>query len=175
MDEDALNVSKMNVNPGGTNIPKMHATTIPHDNPFGHGGKTQFMEFEANLPDDHEHKSHEGKPKGMRVILQERGYIRQDGRFWDGSRKIIGKCAVCKDRVSRKPKFTLANEGKRNADVENGGEDDDDEGYETEDDDGDGYPTDCCMQRILSLQSDFKSEKCLIEQASLGLSSGALI
>ena len=75
----------MNINPGGTNIPKMHATIIPHNNPFGLGGKPQFMEFDTDLPANHEHKNQKGKPKGMYVILQEWEYIRENGKFWDGS------------------------------------------------------------------------------------------
>ena len=54
----------------------------------------------------------------------------------------------------------LAKEGREDTNEEQE-DDDNDNGYETDNDDD--YPTDCCMNYILSLQSDFKNEKCLIE------------
>ena len=50
----------MNVNPGGKQ-PKMHSTIF--------NGQIQHMVF----PDDYLDSNLQGKPKGMRIVLQERG------------------------------------------------------------------------------------------------------
>ncbi|KIJ50338.1 hypothetical protein M422DRAFT_245596 [Sphaerobolus stellatus SS14] len=70
----ALTVNKMNVGPG-RNAPKMQTTWIPAYNPHGHANKEQTMQFDEILPDDHPYKTFQGKPKGIKVILEERGLI----------------------------------------------------------------------------------------------------
>ncbi|KAJ6477742.1 hypothetical protein C8R45DRAFT_934397 [Mycena sanguinolenta] len=72
---DALTVTKMNVNPGGK-VPSVCDTIIPLNNPHGHGGKPQKMMFDQNLPENHPYHQYPGLPKGMKVILAERGYTK---------------------------------------------------------------------------------------------------
>lgn len=55
----------MNAGPGGKNVLNMHDTIIPLENPYGHGGQLQQMQFDSKLPETHLHKKFEGKPKGM--------------------------------------------------------------------------------------------------------------
>jgi hypothetical protein len=86
----------MNVNPGGS-VPAMRDTVIPLDNPYGHGGQPQMMTFDTDLPDDHLYKII-GLPKGMKVILAERGYTKDTK-----GRTLIGDCKACKAAKSRKP------------------------------------------------------------------------
>ncbi|KDQ61785.1 hypothetical protein JAAARDRAFT_45287 [Jaapia argillacea MUCL 33604] len=139
--KDALTVAKMNVNPGGKNVPHMHDTIIPTNNPFERGRHPQSMEFPETLPTNHPHKQHAGLSKGMAVVLEERGYP-------ICAKKIIGECKGCKAHKARKPHLT---------------EDEllDDE---TETEDEDDRPVDCCQRHILSLQEDFQGEKSLLEK-----------
>lgn len=146
MPEDALTTSKLLVNPGGTQ-PFLRDTIIPLDNPFGHGGEPQPLVFPLHLPDDHPYKAFEGKQKGMRAILEERGYI------GPGRKKIIGDCAACKARKKRKPQVV----GDPPPDPHP------EDSEESEEEDEDDAPVDCCMRRILALQEDFRSQKSLLE------------
>jgi hypothetical protein len=147
--KDALTATKMNVNPGG-NVPAMQDTIIPLDNPHGHGGKPQKMTFDTNLPDDHPYKKFEGLPKGMKVILAERGYTK------DGNGKpLIGDCKVCKLAKARKPHLEGASADEERA---MSGED----GNDTEEEDEERL-ADCCMRRLLLLQPDFASQKSQLE------------
>jgi hypothetical protein len=142
----------MNVNPGGK-VPDMQDTIIPQDNPHGHGGEVQKMVFDKDLPEDHPYKKFEGLPKGMKVILAERGYTTD----FNG-KNLIGDCKACKASKSRKPHLEGASADEE-ADMY--GED----GNETEDEDE--QPTDCCMRRLLSLQSDFAGQKSQLELVSI--------
>ncbi len=135
----------MNVNPGGK-VPDMHDTIIPDDNPHGFAGRPQTMQFPSSLPDDHPFKAHEGKPKGMRQILEERGLLR---------RGMIGDCEACKQTRSRKEHLTGASADEIRH-VDEG------DGYDTEEEDN--RPADCCMRRALSLQKDFQNEASLLQQ-----------
>ncbi|KAJ7794205.1 hypothetical protein B0H14DRAFT_3888832 [Mycena olivaceomarginata] len=72
---DALTTTKMNVNPGGK-VPEMRDTIIPDSNPHGHAGEAQKMTFDKICPTNHPYKEFEGLPKGMKVILAERGYTK---------------------------------------------------------------------------------------------------
>ncbi|KAL1945876.1 hypothetical protein VTO73DRAFT_1878 [Trametes versicolor] len=141
--KDALTVTKMNVNPGGKNVPDMHDTIVPADNMWGRGGYRQTMQFDAVLPDDDEFKAYEGQPKGIRRILHERGLLK---------RNMIGDCKECKQSKSRKAHVIGLTEEELDRI-------DEDEEVETEDEDD--RPTDCCMR--LSSQ-DFKDEKSLLEK-----------
>jgi hypothetical protein len=139
----------MNVNPGG-NVPAMKDTIIPLNNPHGHGGEPQKMTFDNNLPDDHLHKKFEGLPKGMKVILAERGYTKNtDGK------PLIGDCKACKAAKSRKPHLEGASADKER---DMYSEDSNDTNEEN-----DEMPIDCCMYRLLSLQSDFAGQKSQLE------------
>ncbi|KAJ7128547.1 hypothetical protein C8R44DRAFT_732881 [Mycena epipterygia] len=94
---DALTTTKMNVNPGGK-VPEMRDTIIPDSNPHGHAGEAQKMTFDKNLPADHPYKEFEGLPKGMKVILAERGYTKDTN-----GKTLIGDCKACKLAKARKP------------------------------------------------------------------------
>ncbi|KAJ7743804.1 hypothetical protein B0H16DRAFT_1727517 [Mycena metata] len=95
--KDALTTTKMKVNPGGK-VPEMRDTIIPQSNLHGHGGEVQQMSFNKNLPANHPHKQFEGLPKGMKIILAERGYTT------NGAGNILrGECKGCKAKKSRKP------------------------------------------------------------------------
>ncbi|EIW73824.1 hypothetical protein CONPUDRAFT_68340 [Coniophora puteana RWD-64-598 SS2] len=142
----ALNAREMNVGPGGR-VRHMHDTIIPLGNPHGHGGELQSMQFPAHIPDNHPYKKFEGKPKGMRIILEECGYIKP-------GTKLVGDCKLCKAKRARKPKLALSPEEMDLADCEDLVNDSEDE----------SRPSDCCLLRILELQEDFQNELCLLQK-----------
>ncbi|TFY55036.1 hypothetical protein EVG20_g9466 [Dentipellis fragilis] len=144
----------MNVKPGGQQ-PHMHDTIIPLDNAFGYAGQQQSFDFPSHLPEGHPDKSFEGKPKGMKQVLLERGYTSQSLGF-KGKKKLIGECAACKGRKARKVQSADDEAGTR-------AEDDYVDSEESEEDEEDDAPTTCCMRRILSLQDDFLKQKSLLE------------
>jgi len=80
---DALNARAMNVNSGGKQ-PKMRDTIF--------NGQVQHMVFPDNYPD----QNLRGKPKGMRVILQERQLWR-DGMvgFCNNDTPTSNSCCMC--------------------------------------------------------------------------------
>ncbi|KAI0029008.1 hypothetical protein K488DRAFT_57317 [Vararia minispora EC-137] len=172
MDEDALTPSKMNVHPGGTNPPSLHETIIPANNPFGKGGQPQAFLFPTSLAADHPYKGFEGKPKGMAVILEERGYLMRhagEQRKKNGyqyyhvhgpskGKRIVGDCQRCKDRKSRKDKLT-----ERDG-VPVGTNLDAVDSEDSEPEDNTSLLTDCCMRRMLSLQDDFQGQKSMLEK-----------
>ena len=204
--KDALTVSKMNVGPGGE-VPNMHDTIIPSDNPFGYGGRPQQFNFPANLPDDHLYKAFEGKPKGMRVILEERSYLHtvikesktkkstaaakvpkptKSGKprkprkpvdpklklptieaFDSKGQKLVGQCTACRNaNKATKPHL----DGLTMEELSHFNNSDDDDSGDNTNEEEENRAGDCCMQRILSLQADFKSERSLIETVSISLS-----
>jgi len=69
---NALNVNNMNVNPGGKQQ-AMHDTVIPLTNPPPKPGQrdTRGMPQQMVYPEMHPNLELQGKPKGMRAILQE--------------------------------------------------------------------------------------------------------
>ncbi|KAJ7648975.1 hypothetical protein DFH06DRAFT_996741 [Mycena polygramma] len=146
--KDALTTTKMNVKPGGK-VPEMRETVIPSDNPHGRGGQPQKMTFDKNLPDDHPHKEFEGQPKGMKVILAERGYTTNTS-----GKALIGECKTCKAAKARKPHLEGASAEEETAMFGDDGNDSDEE---------EERPFDCCMRRLLSHQPDFAHEKSQLE------------
>ena len=85
---DALIARNMNVNPGGKQ-PALHLTHIPHNNPNPDlCGKSQTMVYGPDHPEC------PNQPKGMEVVLKERGLYDQldKGR----GNKPVGVCATCK-------------------------------------------------------------------------------
>ncbi|KAG8909932.1 hypothetical protein FRC01_006638 [Tulasnella sp. 417] len=146
---DALTVTKMNVNPSGKQA-HMHDTVIPETNPHGFGGQSQSMQFPKELPQDHKYFKYAGQPKGIRVILEERGLVRP-------SAKIVGVCKDCKVSRSRKPQIEGLSPAEEALIEDEHVGDDTEEEEETR-------PKDCCMQRILSLQDDFRNEKSLLQK-----------
>jgi len=105
-----------------------------------------------------------GKPKGMEQVLVERGLLsvlEAAAKSWGG--KVVGVCELC--RASQTERERVAREAKsRQAEIE---------GLEPGclarfgvselDERDDTRPVNCCMQRLLSLQDDFKNEKPLLQ------------
>jgi hypothetical protein len=144
MADDALCVSKMNVGPGGKQ-PNMRDSVIPVSNPFGYGGQVQSLVYPNALPNDHPHKKFEGKPKGMRVVAEERGYL-----TGPEGKRLVGDCVRCKAQRARK--FRVDNNDQKDVDSE-----------ESESESEDNRPDTCCLRRLLSMQDDFRAQKCLIQ------------
>lgn len=95
---DALNARKMNVSSGGKQ-PCMHNTVIPHDNPLPHlQGKIQTMVFDSS------HPTNPGEPKGMEVIIKERGLWEQLVAAANG-KKPVGRCKSCKASAAEREKL----------------------------------------------------------------------
>lgn len=155
---DALLAHKMNCYPGGKQ-PRMRNTIIPGTD------QIQSMVF----PNDHKGVNKDGepvagKPKGMEQVLAERGLLsvlEVATRSQGG--KVVGTCELC--RASQAEHERVAREAKSwQAEIE---------GLEpgslarfavsTLDGQGTNSPVDCCMQRLLSLQADFKNEKPLLQ------------
>jgi hypothetical protein len=148
--KDALTVTKMNISPGGKNMPNMHDTIVPADNPHSQGGQVQNMQFNDVLPTDHPYKQHEGKPKGIRVILKEHGLISTmiPGKRGGKSDRLVGECKSCKASKEQKPKLDNLSPEELAAIDGEGGNDSEEE---------DEQPTNCCMQQILSLHPTSKT------------------
>jgi hypothetical protein len=151
---DALNANEMNVNPGGQQR-HMHATIIPNDNPHpALQGKPQTMVFDANLPPNHPYYQFRGQPKGMQQILKERGLWDELVRL-NGDKPIPGNCHNCKmSKAEREQRQREAVEEMA------GGEEEE----ETEKDIH-FFPqhVTCCMRSVLANQTDFRSEKPLLQ------------
>jgi len=159
---DALNVNNMNVGPGGKRA-LMHPTIVPLDNPAPPPGmpdpcgQVQLMVYPDSNdipPDLH------GKPKGMKAVLEEHGII---WRIKSQNGKAISTCAECKKSQAAKDAeaWLVA--------AEVAGQDNEDGTMETlqlalDCDHKKPQNEWCCMTCILSLQSDFCSEKPLIQQ-----------
>lgn len=100
-----------------------------------------------------------GRPKGMKVVLQERQSV------WDvlmerHNGKVVGKCQRCQKSQAKRDterRLTLAEALGQEA-PETGELQTEDE-PETDSEDNDW----CCMYRVLSLQDDFVNEKPLIQ------------
>src|SRR5712671_4675762 len=165
--EDALNVNRMNVNPGGKQK-KLRNTVIPLSNPDPAPGeedtrrKIQGMCF----PDDHSDPELRGQPKGLHTVLMERKSIWD--KFTDACKqrgvKPVGKCASCKKSEIRKDaecRITLAQEREENVSAE--------DTKLVEEKVPIAEDEWCCMYQVLSLQDDFRTEKpqlqSIIEEA----------
>lgn len=162
MPPDALHVSRMNIGPGGAQS-TMHDTIIPSSNPKGLGGTPQSMQFPTILPNDDPNKPFEGKPKGIRQILEERGLvtITQKPSKADPSKttitvynsagnKIVGQCKLCKEAKVRRPPDVTA---PLVIDIASESE-------------GEEERMDCCMTQMLNQQEDFKNQKSMLEEVS---------
>ena len=82
----------------------------------------------------------------MHVITQERGYAVD----LDGGKRIIGDCMRCKSRNTRKVKSNQPESKEVNSE-------------ESESEDKDGRADACCLWHLLSMQEDFRRQKCLIQ------------
>jgi hypothetical protein len=145
MPDDALCTSKINVGLGGKQ-PHMCNMIIPLDNPFGLCGHVQTLNYPPCLLDNHPYKKFEGKPKGMCVIAEERGYAVE----LDGGKRMVGDCMQCKLRNTRKVKCNKSESKEVNSE-------------ESEDKDEGRCANTCCLQHLLSMQEDFREQRCLIQ------------
>ena len=155
--KDALNANEMNVKPGG-NQQHMHPTTIPDNNSNPElRGQRQEMVFLIDLPQDHKYYEFHGQPKGMRVVLEERG-------LWDGlcalngGKALFGDCSDCK--MMQKARDALA----RSAAAQALFNDAEDKNAAPKDNQRPNQSSTCCMHKVLSLQADFQAEIPLLQQ-----------
>ncbi|KIM30516.1 hypothetical protein M408DRAFT_22012 [Serendipita vermifera MAFF 305830] len=184
---DALHLNNLNIYPGGT-AQIMHNTTIPYDNPYGNAGLPQSMQFPAGAGTRHGIELRGGQPKGIAVILEERGFVQ-----WvsprkvvktEGGEKIVGECEKCKKAKARKPvDLDGDSDDDDDWDEDDDNEDDDNEDDDNEDDDDEdddnghnGLPAvdansnnnsdepSCCLRKMLASQADFLNEKSLLYQ-----------
>ncbi|PVF96678.1 hypothetical protein CPB86DRAFT_827048 [Serendipita vermifera] len=157
MAPDALNVKRMTLLPGGKNVPKMRDTIIPLDNPHRLGGQIQTMQLPDHLHVFDLYKQFEGRSKGIVAILEERGLVKQVGSrrviSVDG-REIPGECESCRREKVKRPR--TQDMGVKEAGDNGGSEPEDRENEEGE--------INCCLRRMLSMQSDFRDEKCLLHK-----------
>ncbi|KIJ43854.1 hypothetical protein M422DRAFT_169388, partial [Sphaerobolus stellatus SS14] len=156
--ENSLNVKNMNINPGGKQR-CLHPTTIPLNNPpplageEDTRGKPQLMVYGNDHPDP----KLRGKPKGIKVILQERISVWRELVKAAGGNltKVIGICKICKaSQVERDASIRIAAQEQADGDVSI--------------DDGtsnvlESSNNTCCMTRSLSQQQDFFDEKPRIQ------------
>jgi len=151
--KDALNAKEMNVSPGGKQH-IMHDTFILLNNPHHHlQGQPQSMVFPLDLPPTHPYYEYRGKPKGMWVVLEERGLLKILTDINSG--KLLGECKFCKS--SREVQEKLI----REAQAASAGEEE--PGEMTEDVLQASTSTKCCMRKALQSQADFRAEKPLLQ------------
>ena len=155
---DALNAKEMNMGSGG-NQRRMHDTVIPDNNPDPLlRGKPQSMVFPEDLPPSHPYYEYRGKAKGMRIVLEERGFLAHISAA-NGGKRLLAECANCK--MSQQARDKLARETAAATNEFSFDADSDDEDAATEDA---VHPSStCCMRRVISLQQDFINEKPLLQ------------
>lgn len=94
--DDALVAKRMNLGPGGKNSKPMRDTVIPMDNPdTARRGLPQPMVF----PPEH---ALAGQPKGMRIVLEERGLL--DTLDQNKKGVAVGVCDSCKQSETARTK-----------------------------------------------------------------------
>jgi hypothetical protein len=154
---DALQAHKMNRGTGGKQ-PKMRDTTIPST------GQPQTMNFPADYRGkDASGASLAGQPKGMEQVLRERGLLQALEAKHGSGRKLLGVCSTCKLSQAAREK-ALKDAKSKEDEIEGSGLGNLGTRGVSEMDDNDlGRATDCCMQRVLSLQQDFREEKPLLQ------------
>lgn len=147
---------KMNLGPGGVQ-PKMHDTIIPST------GEPQSMIFASDSPVvNSKGESMACQPKGMEQVIRERGLW---PRLEAGSEnsKPLKTCATCKMSQEARDKAAKAAKA-RDQEIEGSGVEALADRYECDEEASDlDRPNNCCMQRMLSLQDDFKNEKPLLQ------------
>lgn len=152
---DALQAHKMNRGPGGKQ-PRMRDTVIPAT------GQPQSM----NFPDDYDgvdsdNVSLAGKQKGMEQVLRERGLL--SVLEVKHGRKVVGVCSTCKLSQAAREKAMKDAKSKED-EIEGSGIGNLGARGVSEMEEADlERESDCCMQRLLSLQQDFRDEKPLLQ------------
>ena len=159
---DALNVNKMNVNPGGKQT-LMRDTIIPDSNPPPNQGRADTRGLPQSLvyPMDHPNPELVGKAKGMKAVIQERvsvydKLVEEVG----GEKKVVGKCESCRKSQVKK------DAERRVAMAEASGQEDTIDESDLEAAEGPGIENSsrwCCLYRVVSLQDDFINEKPMIQ------------
>lgn len=144
----------MNRGPGGKQ-PCMRDTVIPST------GLPQSMVFPADYPGlDRDGNPLAGKAKGMEQVLRERGLLvhleRKHGN------KLVGVCGFCKQSQTAREAAIKAAKSKED-EVESGAPSLNSRGVSSLDEEDLFRPRDCCMQRVLSLEKDFREEKPLLQ------------
>jgi len=163
--EDALNISNMNINPGGKQR-KMHDTIIPLGNLDPAPGKEDTCGQLQRMcfPDDHSDPKLHGQAKGVKVVLQKWKLV------WNKftsecnahkMKKMVGKCSSCaKSQVHKDAEHHIAL-------AESMGQDDGvlHENVTQANTEAPSITEDlwCCMYHVLALQADFQSEWPLIQ------------
>jgi transposase len=146
----------MNRGPGGQQ-PKMHNTIVPAT------GQPQRMVYPADTPGfDNKDRPLAGQAKGMEQVLFERGLLEELGANSPNG-KPVGVCSRCKLSQEARDKAAKAAKARKEEidGVGMGGMADRYEcAAEVEDLE---HARNCCMQRVLSLQSDFVNEKPLLQ------------
>ena len=157
----------MNVNPGKKQR-KLHSTVIPLSNlePAPGEDDTHGQVQAMCFPDNHPDLELRGQPKGIRFVLQERKSVwdKYTALCQERGQRVVGKCRSCSKSQTRKdaerrvalaeaagPEYSASAE---DVIVVNAVED------PTSDDINSGW---CCMQRVLSLQEDFRTERPLVQ------------
>jgi biotin synthase-like enzyme len=147
---------KMNRGPGGQQ-PLMHDTVNPLT------GETQTMVYSADSIDiDSKGVSLAEKAKGMEQVLRERGIL-QEMISNAKNGKVVGVCKDCSQSQAARDKARKEAKARQD-EVEGSGLPAlaDRSECESEEEDLSRSRT-CCMQRVLSLQPDFKQEKPLLQ------------
>lgn len=158
--KDALNVNKMNVNPGGKQV-HMHDTVIPPGNPppkpgsIDTRGRPQSMVF----PVDHPDPKLRGQAKGMLEVLRERTSVWEIFVEKLAGKKVVGICGACKTSQKKKDALRKLLEAEQAGQEELLSEDDIRAAEEAAVDDEQPVSSWCCAKRVLSLQQDFLEEK----------------
>ena len=159
---DALNVNRMNVNPGGKQT-LMRDTTIPLSNPEPKPGRFDTRGLQQSLvyPQNHHDPALAGKAKGMKAVVQERVSV------WDrlveevgSEKKALGKCESCRTSQVKK------DAERRVAMAEAAGQEESIQDADLEAAEGpvvENKSKWCCLYRVLSLQEDFVNEKPMIQ------------
>ena len=160
--DNALNVNRMNVKPGGKQT-LLRDTIIPLSNPPPEPGRIDTRGLPQSLvyPLDHPNEDLQGEAKGMRVVLEERvsvydRLVKEVG----GEKKLVGKCESCRKSQVKK------DAERRVALAEAAGQDDNIADADVAAAEGPSVESEskwCCMLRVLSLQEDFVNEKPKIQ------------
>jgi hypothetical protein len=111
-------------------------------------------------PEDHPDPKLQGKPKGMKAVLQEQESVWDELMTRCGAKAPVGKCGDCSKSQAKK------DAERRVAEAEAMGQEDALADTDiTQADELITAPSNdwCCMHRVLSLQDDFANEKPLLQ------------
>jgi hypothetical protein len=162
---NALNINSMNIGPGGKQKP-LCDTIITLSNPPPKPGclDTRGLPQSLVYPSSHPNEKLAGKPKGMRVVLEERVSV------WDEyierlkGRRVVGECQSCQ-------KLELKKDAQRRiAAAEAMGQEETFVNHDLAEAEGEPDEVEseadnwCYIFKVLSLQEDFATEKLMLQQ-----------